>query len=204
VTKVAVAGAEGARREALVAVALQAFSVRAFDEVSMDDVADEAGVAKGLLYYYFGSKRGLYVAAVREAATRLRGRWDADSGAAPVERLAAGIDAYLDYAREHADGYRALIAGGVGTDPEVRALLAEERELVIERVVEGLGLRDAPAPLRVALQGWLSFMEGATLEWLDSGRPGRAKVRAIVLGNLAGMLPVVQQLDPRVPAALGA
>ena len=193
---------DGARRDGLVAVARQAFSMRAYDEVSMDDVASEAGVAKGLLYYYFGSKRGLYVAAVREAAMGLRARWDADRDAPPAERLAAGLDAYLEYAQDHADGYRALIAGGVGTDPEVRAILAAERELVIERVVEGLGLSGAPPALRVALQGWLSFMEGAALEWLDSGRPSRAKVRDVVLANLAGTLPAIHELDPRVPAAL--
>lgn len=201
-TAAASAPAEGARREELVGVALRIFSTRAYDEVSMDEVAGEARVAKGLLYYYFGSKRGLYVAAVREAAAQLRGRWDSEGDAPPVERLAAGLDAYLEYARTHADGYRALIAGGVGTDPEVRAILAGERELVIDRVVEGLGLRAATPPLRVALQGWLSFMEGATLEWLDAGRPSRAKVRDVILGNLAGTLPFVHALDPRVPAGL--
>jgi AcrR family transcriptional regulator len=177
-----------ARREELLGVGLRSFSTRSFDELSMDDVAAEAGVAKGLLYYYFGSKRGLYVAAVRRAAAELRAQWDTDGGIPASERLARGIEAYLAYAEAHAAGYRALIAGGVGTDPEVRAILSEERELVIRRIVEGLGLGEPTPAVRIALQGWLSFMEGATLEWLDSGGLERTELRDLLLSALTNAL----------------
>jgi AcrR family transcriptional regulator len=176
------------RRDALLAVGLNWFSTHPYDEVSMDDVAADAGVAKGLLYYYFGSKRGLYVAAVRAAASELREQWDTDRDAQPAQRLADGLDAYLDYAATHADGYRTLIAGGVGTDPEVRSILSGERDLVIRRIVEALDLGEPTASLRIALQGWMSFIEGATLEWLDAGSLERSEVRDLLLAALNGVL----------------
>jgi AcrR family transcriptional regulator len=191
-----------ARREELLRVGLELFSTHAFDEISMDDVAAEAGVAKGLLYYYFGSKRGLYVQAVRAAAAEMRERWDEDAEEDPARRLAAGVEAYLGYAEAHSAGYRALIAGGIGTDPEVRGVLAEERELVVRRVVEALELEQPSPALRVAVQGWLSFMEGATLEWLDGGQLGRGELRDLVLGALAGALATARELDPSIPAFL--
>jgi AcrR family transcriptional regulator len=192
-----------ARREELLAHGIRMFSERAFDEVSMDDVAAEAGVVKGLLYYYFGSKRGFYVAAVRAAANELRGQWDADEAdLEPLDRLRRGLEAYLRHARDHAEGYRTTLAGGVGSDPEVRAILAEEHSLVIDRVVTALGLPAAPPALRVALQGWLSFVEGSTLNWLDERDLGEPELRDLLLGALAGTLAAAHAVDPRVPAAL--
>jgi len=165
----------------------------------MDQLAAEAGVAKGLLYYYFGSKRGFYVAAVRAAAAELRTQWDADPELPPGQRLRDGLDAYLRHAETRAEGYRALIAGGIGTDAEVRALLAEERALVVQRIVEALGLDAPPPALRIALQGWLSFMEGATLDWLDAGGLPREALRELLLGTLGGALAAAQSADPGSP-----
>ena len=195
----ATAAERSARREELLDVGLRLFSTNAFDELSMDDVAAEAGIAKGLLYYYFGSKRGFYVAVVRAAATQLRAQWDADPSAPPDRRLRDGVDAYLAYAEERPEGYRALMGGGVGTDPEVRAILDAEREQVIRRVDEALGRAEPGPALRVALQGWLSFMEGATLEWLDGAELERAQLRDLLLAGLDGALQAAASVDPTIP-----
>jgi AcrR family transcriptional regulator len=169
----------------------------------MDDVAREAGIAKGLAYYYFGSKRGFYVAAVEAAARELRAQWDVDDPSlSPLERLRQGILAYLAHAADRAQGYRTLMAGGVGSDPEVRSILDEERRLVIERVVEGLALDATPAALRTALQGWLSAMEGATLDWLATRDLTAEQVADLLLGALAGSLAAAHAVDPAVPVAL--
>ena len=189
-----------ARRDELLAVGLRMFSTQPFDELSMDDIAAEAGVAKGLLYYYFGSKRGLYVAAVEAAAAELRTRWDQDPELPAAQRLAEGLDAYLVHAEERVEGYRALIAGGIGTDPEVRAILAEERELVIGRIGDGLGVDEVGPALRTALQGWLSFIEGATLEWLAARKLERAQLRDLLLAALLGSLGAARAVDGSVPA----
>src|SRR2546423_15285903 len=60
-----------ARRMQLLALARAAFSDRAYDEVSIDDLAREAKISKGLLYHYFPTKRDLYVAGLREIAGEL-------------------------------------------------------------------------------------------------------------------------------------
>jgi AcrR family transcriptional regulator len=186
---------ERPRRAELLALGIQLFSEHAFDELSMDEIAARAGVAKGLLYYYFGSKRGFYVAAVRAAAEELRAQWQTDD---PF----AGVEAYLRHARERAEGYRTLMAGGVGSDPEVRAILDEERRLVIERVVAVLGLPAAPPALRTALEGWLSYMEGATLDWVEHRDLPLTQVRDIIVAMLAGSLAAAHQVDRSIPAGL--
>jgi len=174
------------RREELLAHGRRLFSTKAYDELSIDEIAAGAGVAKGLLYYYFGSKRGYYVAVVEQAAAELRERVQEDESAAPAERLRRGLDAYLGYAADSPEGYRALMAGGIGADPEVRGIVARERRRFLDLIAAEVG--DAGPALPVALEGWFSFIEGATLEWLDRGGLERGELRDLLLQVLAGAL----------------
>src|SRR5271163_3209323 len=64
------AQAELTRRKLLEA-AVEHFSARHFDDVAASDITETAGVAQGLLFHYFGNKRGIYLEALRDAATRL-------------------------------------------------------------------------------------------------------------------------------------
>ena len=59
------------RRAQLLELGLRLFGDRSYDDVSIDDIAREAGVSKGLLYHYFGSKRVFYAACVEHAAASL-------------------------------------------------------------------------------------------------------------------------------------
>src|SRR4051794_28253097 len=104
------------RRGELLAIGRQLFADHAYDELSIDEIARRAGVAKGLLYYYFGSKRGLYVAVVEQAARELGERIESDPTRPPAERLLHALDAYLGYVDEVSEGYKAFMAGGIGSD----------------------------------------------------------------------------------------
>jgi len=195
-----------ARRTELLAKGRELFSHHAYDELSIDALAARAGVAKGLLYYYFGSKRGYYTAVIEDAAAELRARTATDASRPPAERLAAGLDAYLDYVEHHPEGYRALMAGGIGSDPEVRGIVARERAVFVELIVAGLTGARRPRPaLRTTLEGWLSYIEGACLDWLEHRDLSRRKLHALLLAALAGALEAARAIDARaVPSAADA
>jgi len=168
------------RRRQLVALGSQLFSARTYDEVSIDELARAAGISKGLLYHYFPTKRDFYVATVRHAAKDLLDRSFLPSDMNPIERLQGGLDAFLDYVSEHGTAYISLLRSGIGADPEVARIVDETREAFSMRLIEGLGV-DAPGPLvRVALRGWVGFVEAATVDWLSSGQAAkRESLRAI-------------------------
>jgi AcrR family transcriptional regulator len=188
--------AAGERRDELLAVGLRLFSQRAYDELVLDDIAAQAGVAKGLIYYYFGSKRGFYVAIVQAAAAELRERLDPDPSSEPAERLRRSLDAYLRYVEEHSAGYRTLLGGGIGSDPEVLAIREEQRAFVIDLILEGIGQPRDPAPaLRAALEGWLSFVEGASLDWLVERDLDRTQMRDLLVNALGGALAAARAVD---------
>jgi AcrR family transcriptional regulator len=189
--------ASGDRRDELLAVGLRLFSVRAYDELLLDDIAAEAGVAKGLVHYYFGSKRGLYVAIVEAAASELRDRLDPDPALPPAGRLRRSLDAYLRYAEEHSAGYRTLLGGGIGADPQVLAIRDAQRAFVIALILAGLELPGDPPPaLRAALEGWLSFVEGVSLDWLVRRDLERDQVRDLLVTALGGALSAARAVDP--------
>ncbi len=187
----------GERREELLAAGLRLFSDRPYDELAIGEIATEAGVAKGLLYYYFGSKRGFYVAIVQAAARELGARLDPDHSLAPAERLRQALDAYLAYVDEHSAGYRTLLAGGLGSDPEVRSIRDAQRAFVIGLILDGISQPRDPAPaLRAALEGWLSFVEGASLDWLLRRDLSRDDMRRLLIAALGGALEAARAADP--------
>ena len=162
------------RRKQLVELGLARFGVNAYDEVSIDDIAEAAGISKGLLYHYFPTKRAFYTECVREAAAQLL---EAIYGAAkpdaePMDQLDGAITAYLDYVEAHARAYANLMISGVSVDEECRAIVDETRAKLIEELLSGMGENVSLTPaLKIALRGWVGFAETATLAWAEEGSP---------------------------------
>lgn len=178
-----------ARRAQLLALGLSIFSERPYDEVSIDDLAREAGISKGLLYHYFPTKRDFYVAALREAARQLLELTSFGSDRPALEQLREGLDVYHAHVSRHGASYAALLRGGIGSDREVVRILDEIRELFIGRIVRGLGLREAPTPLlHSALRGWIGFLEVTVLDWIERRRVDRIALRELQIEVLLAAL----------------
>ena len=123
-----------ARRAQLLALARKAFSDRSYDDVSIDDLAREAKISKGLLYHYFPTKRDLYVAGLGEIADALVQRVKSvPDDLPPIERVRASLDAYLDHVSQHSHAFVSLMRGGIGSDPEVAQVVEGVRAQLFER-----------------------------------------------------------------------
>jgi AcrR family transcriptional regulator len=185
--------AQDARRAQILACARTLFSERHYAAVSVDAVAEAAGVTRPLVHHYFGSKRDLYVAVVREMFR---------SGLAPVPEgvpLEASIDAWLDMVwRNRETWLAALGAEGLGRDAEVEHILDRVREAAVDSIIEVLGLgpvEDAPPELRAVLRAYGGLAEAATREWLERGRLGREQIHELLTASL---LHLVRDVLPRV------
>ncbi|GCE01652.1 TetR/AcrR family transcriptional regulator [Embleya hyalina] len=101
--------ADAARnRAAILEAAAALFAEHGVESVSMDQIATAAGVGKGTLFRRFGDKSGLATALLdtRERALQeaiLGGPPPLGPGAPAEDRLAAFLDAYVDYLLEHLD-----------------------------------------------------------------------------------------------------
>jgi AcrR family transcriptional regulator len=173
-----------ARRTQLLALARKIFSDRSYDEVSIDDLAHEAKISKGLLYHYFPTKRDLYVAALRVIADELVARVHAiPRDLPPADRVRAGIDAYLDHITLHARAFVALMRGGIGSDPEVAQVIEGVRRQLSDRFLD-----DSPfaellannARFAIAVRGWIGFVEQVSIDWCIEPRLPRDELRDLL------------------------
>ncbi|MFE6780226.1 TetR/AcrR family transcriptional regulator [Streptomyces sp. NPDC057702] len=190
-----------ARRAELLAIGRGLFADTSYDALSMDDIARHAGVAKGLIYYYFKSKRGYYLAIIEESVSELVARAERTRDLPPGERVRQTLDGYLRYAQHHQAAYRAIVTGGVGFDTQVLALRDGVRERLIATIAElAWGTSAPPAVARLALVGWMAGVEGITLDWLRHPEPAREGVRALLERGLRDALCAIEDFAPQCPA----
>jgi AcrR family transcriptional regulator len=185
------------RRNQLLRLGIEMFASRPYDEISIDDIADAAGISKGLLYHYFPGKREFYVEAIRASSLHLRKLTEPDPLLPPPARLRAAIDAHLEYIRQHGAVYQAIYSGGITVAPEVGAILEEHRGFVMDRLLKNLGIAKPRPALRVALRAWIRMVEGVSLDWIARAELDRDELRELLVASYAALLGEAQKLDPK-------
>jgi AcrR family transcriptional regulator len=174
------------RRRQILACARRLFSERSYDAVSTTDIANEAGVARGLLHHYFGTKRDLYLEVVRELMRM-------PSNPVPLEAPGRGIEHVIDESvdrwltmleRNRGTWLAANAARGLGArDPELEAILEEAREQAADRLIEALQTYEAataPPALRALIRSYSGFAEAASIEWLARERLTREQLHTML------------------------
>lgn len=183
------------RRAQLLALARKAFSDRSYDDVSIDDIARELKISKGLLYHYFPTKRDLYVAGLREIAEELVQRCtNIPSDGPPIDRVRAGIEAYLDHISQHSRAYVSLMRGGIGSDPEVAAVIEGVRSRLTDNFLEQTpfaAMLAGDVRFQTAVRGWIGFVEGATIDWCANPRLSREELRELLTSILFSIITAV-------------
>jgi AcrR family transcriptional regulator len=173
------------RRRRLLDLGADLFTRHAYDEISMAQIAREAGISKALLYHYFPSKQDYFVATLATGVEELRARVEPDPDLPPTEALPAAVDAYLAWIEENAQAYAKLMQSAA-TVPEVRELVEGVRAATVARILEGIGATEPAA--RTAVRGWLWFMDGACLDWIAHRDLERPQLLGLLLGTLFGAL----------------
>jgi AcrR family transcriptional regulator len=176
------------RREQLLDLGVRLFARRSLDELSVDVLAQEAGISRGLLYHYFGDKLGFREAVVRRAAAGLIAQTAPPPAGEPLERMLHSMTAYLDWVEANHEGYLSLVRGAA-SDETLRQVYDEARAALTDRIFlsDDTGLLPDTPVVRLLVRGWAAFAEELVLSWVAS--PGEV-TREQVLDVLAGSLPV--------------
>lgn len=157
------------RREQLLGLGFELLATHSFDELSIDVLAEAAGVSRGLLYHYFGSKHDFHEAVVRYAAADLVRQTAPPAAGEPFDRLLASTAAYVDYVSANQASYRALVRAAAGGNQRLRAVYEETFDALLERLfVEDAGatMTDTPAS-RLMVRGWQRLAEELVLGWCE-------------------------------------
>jgi AcrR family transcriptional regulator len=159
-------------RRKLLEAAVEHFSTRHFDDVATSDITGTAGVAQGLLFHYFGNKRGVYLEALRDAADKLNAAaTPPSSDESPGKQFRQMLRAHLEYLSEHDDLALRLVLGGSGGDPEAWQIFDQSRWHTIEWTCQLLELDLARPALRLMLRSCAGALDEATTYWLKNERP---------------------------------
>lgn len=104
------------RRQELMQVAERLFATRPYADISVQEIADEAGVARGLIHHYFGGKDDILAAVMREL-TPNRGPVVVDISLPVRERVEQRVDMLMDALAEQSQGWLATLALGPNIPP---------------------------------------------------------------------------------------
>ncbi|MGW0475608.1 TetR/AcrR family transcriptional regulator [Streptomyces coeruleorubidus] len=191
------------RRQQLIGVALELFSRRSPDEVSIDEIASAAGISRPLVYHYFPGKLSLYEAALKRASDDLAARFVEPHEGPLGARLLRVMRRFFDFVDEHGPGFSALMRGGpaVGSSA-TNALIDSVRQAAYVQILSHLGVTDPPARLELVVRSWISLAESTALIWLDGRRIPRAELEVQLVHDFAALTAVSAAQDAEMAALL--
>ena len=132
------------RKSELLSAARTVFSRDGFHDATIDDIAREAGVAKGTVYLYFKSKQEIYLAALRDGVELLNEEMRAEA-AVPgpaADRLRRLLTAKITFFDKHRDFFQ-IFQNEMGnrvekTMAECKDLYFEQARIVEEVLLDGI------------------------------------------------------------------
>lgn len=190
------------RRAAILATARRLFSEHHYSAVSTEQIARAAGVTRGLVSHYFGTKRQLYLEVVRDLVRPLSVPLEAPEPRAPMEDvISRWVARWLDVVEHNRQTWFAAAgAEGFGRDPELERIVQQSRDDTVERIIEVLGLDPGPdgAGLRAVLRTYSGLVQLASAEWLQRRALTRDQVHALLTAALVAM---IRDVEPAVAAA---
>ncbi len=191
------------RRGQILSCARRLFSERNYATVSTSDIAREAGVARGLLHHYFGTKRDLYLEVVRSLLRMPSGPVPLQSADRSLESVISdSVERWMEMLERNRGTWLAVLgAQGLGSDPEVEAILDDAREQTADRLIAALrvGEDSEPCPeLRAVIRAYSGLAEATSVEWLQRRRLTREQAHTLLV---QGFLSIVRDVLPAVEAA---
>jgi TetR/AcrR family fatty acid metabolism transcriptional regulator len=153
--------AQEERRRAILAAAVRVFARSGYHGARVGDIAEEAGVAHGLLYHYFASKEEVLQTVFRENwRDLLEVLHRVEGSAEPAdEQLLGVVKILLRSWRNDPDLVRVMVRE-VARSPHLHAQVDEVREvfLVVQRIIEH-GQADGVfrADLDARLASWIVY-----------------------------------------------
>lgn len=185
------------RRRQLVGIGLSKIIDVPIQDLSLDQVAAEAGISRGLLFHYFPTKTDFYLACIAAAGRRILRNTAPDDNDRGEVRVRTMVTAMIEQIDRRRAFYLTLVHGSGVADPRVSEVYDSVRSVSTERVLAALDLTSASQPL---VHAWWAYVEDRALSWSAGPPDERAETLAELVGHCERVLVAV--LDVGAPAAI--
>ncbi len=177
------------RREQILDAANALFAERAYDEVSIEDIASSAGVTRGLVHHYFGGRKEVYIALLERLVAVREEQLPPPVGRSARARVADSVSRWLDWTEQNRTIWLATLGRGEDiAHPDVRAIVIDRvRRAVAILAAHHADIADDSPRLRYALECWTGLNRAATRRWLR-GEATREATHELIASTLEHVL----------------
>ena len=155
------------RREQIIEAAQRLYNEQPYDQVSTSALAREAGVTRGLIHHYFGDKRELFLAAMRESIVMPEPEMPYFPELPVEQRTRLVVEWILDAASHYGQAWLNVSgAANLHGESDVQTIIDEADERAARLTLDAIGLPDT-ADLRIRLRAVAPLFKSVGREWLQ-------------------------------------
>ena len=173
------------RRRQLLGIGLSKLVEKPIQDLSLDEVAAEAGISRGLLFHYFPTKRDFHRACIEAAGRRILRNTRADDSLAPDAQVAEMVRLFVEQIERRRDFYLSLVHGTGSADVSLVEVYDAIWAEATDRVVAALGV--APEQARV-VHAWWAYVEDHALTWSAEPTARRTTSEAALVAHCTDAL----------------
>lgn len=189
------------RRQLLIDVARELFTQRPYDKVTTSEIAENAGVAYGLIAHHFDNKRGLYQAVLNEIAVEIAAHQlnSPPQDASLVEQLRHALHNHIAHVDTYGKTFIAFVRGNLGADPDQQSAIDTLRWQGAQRILLALGIAEPIQPtLRTAMHGWAGYLDEMIVDRMTNRDTDIDTLVEFATATLITTLRAAPQVDPSV------
>ena len=188
------------RRAQLLDLGMVLLAERGLDDLSIDVLAEHAGISRGLLYHYFSDKRDFHLAVLRRMSEEVVAITAPPVEGTPMTRMMASLEAYVGFVGTNRAAYASFLRGARSGDADFHRIYEESRRALLDRIFEvsdadelaALGLHD-DARGHLLVRGWSAMVEETVMAWLeDPAGMSREELLTLLTAALPGIALAVQ------------
>lgn len=158
-------------------------------DLSLDQVAAEAGISRGLLFHYFPTKTDFYLACIAAAGRRiLRNTAPSPEDAGEVQ-VRTMVEAMVEQIDRRRSFYLTLVHGSGVADPRVTEVYDSVRSVSTDRVMSALSIAPSRRPV---VHAWWAYVEDRALSWSADPASERTEVLDDLVAHCERVLAAVR------------
>lgn len=176
------------REEQILAAAQRVFAQNPYDAVSLTEIADLAGTTRTNIYYYFRTKRNLFLKVVYRFS-QIPSTLDVveRDGATRDSHVRDVLGRWLDSVEQNREMFMTMLHASSSSDPQVSGVLTQSMVAWEEKLIAIVGLDLADPSHHAMVRSYQAMVTEASVQWLEGARLSKQQVHRMLSDGLLAL-----------------